>query len=346
MKTALPYTENFMNYYLGDKHPLKPIRLKKTYEMIKEYGLLDFRVEGKPATDEDLYLAHSEEYVSAVKKEKNLDRYGFGTPDNPVFKNIYESSLYYVGASVQCSEYPQAFNISGGLHHAKWDRASGFCVFNDCVVLIKKLLEENERVAYIDIDTHHGDGVQDAFYNDPHVLFISIHEGPRYLFPGTGHTAEIGAKEGKGTSINIPLAPYTTDDIYCELFEKIVPPIVKEFDPEVIVSQLGVDTHYLDPLSQIALSLEGYASIVRKIKKLPKKRWIALGGGGYNVETVPKAWTLAYAIMRDVEIDFEEIFEEERRDLKNYRRMKKNAENFAEKTYRELRGEIAAYFSI
>jgi acetoin utilization protein AcuC len=345
MKVAFPYTENFMKYYLSDIHPLKPIRLKKTYEMIVSHDILDFRTDVPPATDEDLYLAHSKAYVEAVKKEKNLGDYGFGTPDNPLFNNIYESSLYYVGASAACSNHQRAFNISGGLHHAKWERASGFCVFNDCVVVIRKLLQDHKRVAYIDIDTHHGDGVQEAFYDDPRVLFLSVHEGPQFLFPGTGYTSEIGAGEGKGTTINIPLAPYTTDEIYLDLFKRIVPPIVEEFNPAAIVSQLGVDAHYLDPLSTIALSLKGYGSVVRAIGSLAK-RWIALGGGGYNVETVPTAWTLAYAIMRGIELDFTDVYEKEEKELQKYKKFSKNSKYFAEKIYKELKQEISAYFSL
>ena len=345
MKVAFPYTERFMNYYLSEIHPLKPVRLKKTYDMIKAHEILDFHVDVTPATDEDLYLAHSHEYVEAIKREENLEQYGFGTPDNPLFKDIYTSSLPYVGASVQCSSYPRAFNISGGLHHAKRSRASGFCVFNDCVVLIQKLLQEYTRVAYIDIDTHHGDGVQDAFYEDPRVLFISTHEGPRFLFPGTGHTSEIGRGEGKGTTINIPLAPYTTDDIYLDLFTKVVPPVIDEFDPQVVVSQLGVDAHYLDPLSHIALSLRGYGDVVRKIKEFSRK-WMALGGGGYNVETVPVAWTLVYSIMRELELDFTERYEREEKELKKYENMSKNASYSAEKTYNDLKGELSPYFSL
>ncbi len=345
MKTAFIYTENFMKYYMGEQHPLKPIRLKKTYEMIKKYDILDFYVEGKPVSDDDLYLAHSKEYVEAVKKEKNLEMYGFGTPDNPHFENVYESSIHYVGASAQCSEYDHAFNISGGLHHAKWDKASGFCVFNDCVVAIKKLLESHEKVAYIDIDTHHGDGVQETFYDDPNVLFISLHESGKFIFPGTGNPSEIGVEEGKGTTVNVPLAPYTTDEIYLSLFKKIVPPVIDQFGPEAIVTQLGVDAHYGDPLSHMALSLEGYRDIFEEMKKLSDK-WIALGGGGYNVETVPKAWTLAYSVMRGVDIDFAAFFEEEKKELEKYKKMGKNAEYFADKTYRDLKGELSAYFSL
>lgn len=345
MKTAFLYTENFMKYDLGENHPLNPVRLKKTYDMIKKYNILDFYVEAKPVSEHDLYLAHSKEYIEAVKTEKNLEMYGFGTPDNPIFKNIFESSLYYVGASVQCSGYSRAFNISGGLHHAKRNRASGFCVFNDCVVLIKKLLEKYRRVAYIDIDTHHGDGVQEAFYTDPRVLFISMHESGKFLFPGTGDTSEIGIGDGRGTTINIPLAPFTTDEIYLDMFRKIVLPITKDFDPEIIVTQLGIDTHYLDPLSHLYLTLKGYGDVIREMKKISKK-WIALGGGGYNLETVPRAWALAYSIMRDVDIDFTKIYEEESKEVKKYKDLGSNAKYFADVTYKNLKGEISEYFSI
>jgi len=345
LKTAFIYTENFMKYDLGKNHPLKPVRLKKTYDMIIKYDLLDFYVEGKPASEEDLSLAHSKEYIEAVKTGKDLEIYGFGTVDNPVFDNMFESSLYYVGASIQCADYHRAFNISGGLHHAKRNKASGFCVFNDCVILIKKLLQKYRRIGYIDIDAHHGDGVQEAFYSDPRVLFVSMHEAGKFLFPGTGDTAEIGTGEGKGTTVNIPLAPFTSDDIYLDMFERIVIPIMEEFKPELIVTQLGIDAHYLDPLSHLSLSLKGYREILIRMEKL-SERWIGLGGGGYNIETVPRAWTLAYSIMRKKEIDFSKIWEEEVAEIKKYESLIQNARSFAESTYRSLKAEISEYFSI
>jgi len=202
---------------------------------------------------------------------------------------------------VDCGEVETAFNISGGLHHAMASRASGFCYLNDPVIAIMLLLKKGRRVVYIDIDAHHGDGVQEAFYASNKVLTISIHETGSVLFPGTGFEYETGEGEGQGYSVNIPLPPSAGDEIFVYAFSEIVPALVDKFRPDIVVSQLGVDSFSTDPLTHLNYSHKGFCEVLKKIKEI-SPRWVALGGGGYDVSNVAKAWTLAWGIMNGVDI--------------------------------------------
>jgi acetoin utilization protein AcuC len=322
-KTAFVYSPKMAQYELSPDHPLRPERLALTFELASEYGLFtgDSRlVEPIPAEESDILTFHTPEYVRAVR-ELSVDqdhpsawRFGFGPLDNPPFPGMYEASLLYTGASVTAAELvmsgqiDRAFNISGGLHHAKAGKASGFCIFNDPVIAINHLLRQFERVAYIDIDAHHGDGVQAAFYDTDRVLNISIHESGEYLFPGTGFVHEIGEGAGRGYAVNIPLAPLTTDEWWLWAFHEIVPPLISAYAPEVIVAQLGVDSHFSDPLAHLNVSSDGFIAAVRTILGFGKPM-VALGGGGYNLSVVPRLWTLAYAEMARRELP-DEIPEE------------------------------------
>jgi acetoin utilization protein AcuC len=317
MKTAFVYTDAYMDYDYGPTHPLKVVRLKLTYELIKAYGLLNLPsvqfIPTRKASEEDVALFHSRDYLAALRQasegisQSSLIPYGLGPGDNPIFKGVYDWSLWVTGATLQAGECvangekQTAFNIAGGLHHAQSSRASGFCYINDVVVGISKLIEEGKRVVYIDIDAHHGDGVQEAFYNTDKVLTISLHESGYTLFPGTGHEDEIGVGEGMGYSVNVPFPPMTDDESYLWAFEEIVPPLVKGFGPDVVVTQLGVDTFYDDPLTNLRLSIYGFEKVVRRIKDLAP-RWVALGGGGYEISNVARAWTLAWAVMNEVDL--------------------------------------------
>ena len=311
-KAAFICSEGLWQRGHGPTHPLKPERLRRTYELLQAYGAFNgersLLVPARQATVEELLLFHTEEYVAAVESlsrgERRFDpwRYNFGPGDNPVFPGMYETEALKVGASlvaaelVVSGEVDVAFSFSGGLHHAGPARASGFCVFNDPAIVIHWLLKKGLRVAYVDIDAHHGDGVQAAFYDTDRVLTISLHESGLYLFPGTGFVEEIGVGAGRGYAANVPLAPYTDDDIYLWAFREVVPPLVRRFRPDIVVSQLGVDTHYRDPLTHLCLTTAGYVAAVEGIKELAP-RWVALGGGGYDVDVVARAWTLAYGVM-------------------------------------------------
>src|SRR5208337_3210667 len=187
------------------------------------------------------------------------------------------------------------------LHHAGRMRAAGFCYINDIDIAIADLVRKGRRIAYIDIDVHHGDGVQEAFYGTDRVLTISLHESGETLFPGTGFETEIGEGEGRGYSVNIPMPPSSDDELFVYAFDEVVPSLLKKFKPDIVVSQLGVDSFITDPLTHLKYTTNGFCEVVGKIKEL-SPRWIALGGGGYDVTNVAKAWTLAWAIMNEVDL--------------------------------------------
>jgi acetoin utilization protein AcuC len=316
-KTAFIYSDEFSKFDYGLTHPFKIFRLKLTYELIKAYGLLSLPntqyVNAKMAGDRDLLLFHDSEYIEILKAANvgieipSAYYYGLGPGDNPVLEGFYDWSKLVTGAILQAAsmvndaEADIAFNISGGLHHAMSSRASGFCYINDIVITILSLLKKEKRIAYIDIDAHHGDGVQEAFYTTDKVLTISIHETGNMLFPGTGFEDEIGNGDGEGYSVNIPMPPFSDDELLLYAFNEVVPPIIKKFNPDIVVTQLGVDSFYSDPLTHLNYTNNGYCEVLKKIKEISPK-WIAMGGGGYDIANVAKAWTLAWAIMNDVEI--------------------------------------------
>jgi len=317
METAFIYTDAYLDYDYGPAHPLRIGRLKLAYELINGYGLLDLRsaqfLPTLKAEPKELAVYHSEEYLN-ILREANEGRitgeaylYGLGPGDNPIFPGLLDWSLLVTGATLQAIDFVAsekgkvAFNIAGGLHHAMRSRASGFCYINDPVIGIMKLLSRGRRVAYIDIDAHHGDGVQEAFYESNRVLTISLHETGSTLFPGTGFEYEIGEGEGEGYSVNLPFPPYTDDEVYVWAFEEVVPELIHAFRPDIVVTQLGVDTFYNDPLTNLDLSILGYERVLHRIKDLAPK-WVALGGGGYDIFNVAKAWTLAWAVMNGVEL--------------------------------------------
>jgi acetoin utilization protein AcuC len=265
----------------------------------------------RSASRDELILFHTAEYVDAVERLSRGQgrtegwRYNFGPGDNPIFDGMYETEGLKVGAALTAAqlivagEVKVAFSFGGGLHHALSARAAGFCVFNDAAVAIHWLLGHGLRVAYVDVDAHHGDGVQAAFYGTDQVLTISLHQSGRTLFPGTGFPDEIGTGDGYGYSINLPFEPYTGDEVYLWSFRRVVPSLVRQFMPDVLVTQLGIDTHYRDPLAQLMLTTQGYSALITELRTLADEigGWLALGGGGYAIDVVPRAWTLAYGLM-------------------------------------------------
>jgi acetoin utilization protein AcuC len=318
MRTALLYTDRYADHDYGPAHPLKIARLKLTYELMRAYDLLALPsmrlVETREATEEEVSLFHRRDYVDVLKRAsrgspvEEVFMYGLGPGDNPIFEGLWEWSLLATGGSMQSAQLVVeegadiAFNIAGGLHHAVEDRASGFCYVNDPVITILWLLDRCTRVAYIDIDAHHGDGVQWAFYETDRVMTISLHESGYFLFPGSGFEYEMGKGEGEGFSINVPLFPFTDDETYLWAFEEVVPPLVRVFRPDVMVTQLGVDAFYNDPLTHLCLTTHGFSRVIETLKGLSIP-WVALGGGGYEVANVARAWTLAWAIMNGVELE-------------------------------------------
>jgi acetoin utilization protein AcuC len=322
--TALVYSPDLDAYDLAPHHPLRPERVSGTIALLAELGLTGadgpLRLEPpRPATRAELERVHSAAYVDAVMAcsdgRTTAPAFGLGTGDNPVFAGMHAVSALIAGATVVAVEsvtsgrFTRAFAPAGGLHHAHPDRASGFCVYNDVAVAIAAALAERPelRVCYIDIDAHHGDGVQAAFYDDPRVLTISVHESGRYLFPGTGFTDERGAGPGLGSALNIPLPPYADDACYRLVFDEAIAPAVRAFAPNLIVSQNGADTNHADPLTTLGLTLGGFAYLARGIiglaDELTGGRIVACGGGGYAWESVvPKAWTAVAAALAEAEL--------------------------------------------
>ena len=312
-RTAFVYDDRLSRHTLSDTHPMKPARLRYTYELLDSYGAfaapdVDL-VSSASASEADVLSHHSPEYVAAVQGLSRGDAatdpaaFNFGAGDNPYYDGMYDAAMLSTGASLRAAamlldgEHSRAFSISGGLHHAMPGYAFGFCVFNDPVIAIKSLLARGARVAYVDIDCHHGDGVQHAFYDTDRVLTISLHESGAFLFPGTGFTQEIGAGRGRGYSVNIPLYPYTSDEVYLWAFRQIVPRLLAAFRPDVLVTQLGIDTHVLDPITHLRLTTQGFAEAVGEFGKIAVPAWLALGGGGYDLQAVSRAWTLAFGQM-------------------------------------------------
>jgi acetoin utilization protein AcuC len=322
-RVALVWDDRVAGYDFGPGHPLAPIRVELTVDLIRRSGLLGAGRDGRtvdeivprPYPEADLLRLHREDFVDTVRRlsadttATASDRYGLGAGDTPAFPGMHVASLLVCAGTREAArqvwegEADHAFNPAGGLHHAMPDRAAGFCIYNDPAVAIDWLLEHGaERVCYVDVDVHHGDGVEVMFADDPRVLTISLHESGRFLFPGTGRSADIGGPGALGSAANLPLAPGTTGDLWLETFDHAVEPLIRAFDPDILVTQLGCDTHTTDPLAHLALTVDDMAVIYRRLHRLAHEacdgRWLATGGGGYQlVQVVPRAWTLAFAEM-------------------------------------------------
>ncbi|MFX1409230.1 MAG: acetoin utilization protein AcuC [Promethearchaeota archaeon] len=328
IKVGLIYTEDYQKYDFGKEHPLRPLRLKLTYSLMEKLHLLDNKIleifSPRLATREELGRVHSTEYLEIVDKlsinpkEKTIQPYiyGLGPGDTPIFKGMYEASALICGASILAADkvwnnedFTIAFNPAGGLHHAQKSKASGFCIFNDIAVAIQYLknIKKDIKIAYLDIDCHHGDGVQRLFYDDPNVLTISYHQSGKYLFPGTGDIDELGEGRGKGYSLNFPLLPNTTNRMFLKIFRRTIPNILRAYTPDILFTQLGVDTYYNDPLTQMGFSISIYKDIAQTMKTCARdycqNKWVAFGGGGYLQNVVPRAWTLFLAKMLEVDLE-------------------------------------------
>ena len=322
----LTWDEAFTAYDFGPQHPMAPIRLELTARLIRDLGLLTVpgvEVAGAdPASDAVLQTVHTPELVQAVRaaslEPRFADpRFGLGTEDVPAFHGMHEASARIAAASrdsalaVWHGEAAHGVNFCGGLHHAMPAAASGFCVYNDIGVAIAALLAEGaERIAYIDVDVHHGDGVQAMFWDDPRVLTISLHESGRMLFPGTGFPEDTGGPAAEGYAVNVALPPGTPDAPWLRAFDSVVPALLAVFRPQMIVSQHGCDTHIHDPLAHLALTLDAQVASYRAIHDWAHEfcdgRWLATGGGGYEVvDVVPRAWShlVAIAAHRPIDMD-------------------------------------------
>lgn len=319
---AVAWDEALTQYDFGPGHPMAPVRVALTIALASQLDVLSApsvtMLSPEPATDAELELVHDGEYIEAVRqagRELRPDpEFGLGTPDDPVFEGMHEASALVTGATLAAARAVwtgsarHGASISGGLHHAMRRSASGFCVYNDPAIAIKWLLSAGaERIAYVDTDVHHGDGVQAAFYGDPRVLTISLHEHPATLFPGTGLPGDIGTGEGTGYAVNVALPAGTGDRGWLRAFDAVVPPLLRAFRPTVLVSQHGCDSHVLDPLAHLELSVDAQRSAAVMLHDLAHElcdgRWLATGGGGYAVvQVVPRTWTHLLSIAAGIPV--------------------------------------------
>ncbi len=316
LKSVFIYSQELSRFDFGHDHPYKPERAIKTYDLCSRYGVLDYPwmdvVKPQPIDPEALTAFHDGRYLELLK-EASMGKvspetlsHGLGTADNPIVPGIYEWSLVTAGGTalgadwIAKGERDVAFNLLGGFHHARRSRAEGFCYINDVVVAILDLLNRGLRLAFVDIDAHHCNGVQEAFYGDDRLLMISFHESGETLYPGTGNVFEIGEGKGLGYTVNVPLEAGTDDEVYLEAFREVVPPLILAFRPDILVAELGADTQISDPLTHLRLTNNGYQEAVRLLKSLCR-RILALGGGGYDIYQTARCWTLAWSVLNGVE---------------------------------------------
>lgn len=314
------YSDELLSYRFSKDHPFNQFRLTLTLDLLKELNAITNEdiIPPRMATDEELCLIHDSSYIEAVKSagngrlsEETAENYGLGTEDTPIFSGMHEASALLVGGTltavdqVMTGQSRHAVHLGGGLHHGFRGKASGFCVYNDSSVAIKYLQKKyNARVLYIDTDAHHGDGVQWSFYYDESVCTFSIHETGRYLFPGTGNVNEWGSGKGYGYSFNIPVDAFTEDESWLYCYETALREVAAYFKPDVILTQNGADSHYYDPLTHLSASINIYKKIPKLAHQLAHQycdgRWIAVGGGGYDIwRVVPRAWSLIWLEMNN-----------------------------------------------
>lgn len=315
LKSAFIYSEEFSKYDFGPFHPFKTSRAKVVYELCNRYNLLDRPwiqiIKPEPLCLERLSLFHNREYLRLleVASSKAFDfemlGCGLGTEENPVFEGIYSLSALSAGATFLGTEllirqdFTVALNVFGGFHHAGKSHAEGFCYINDIGIAVSHLIKEGFKVACIDLDAHHGNGIQNAFYSDNRVLKISLHESGKTLYPWSGDETEIGEEAGKGYNVNIPLPQGTDDEIYIYAFSQVVPPLIKVFSPDITIGIFGADTHHSDPLTHLNMSNYALCETVKVIRDLSPKL-LALGAGGYNIYTSARTWSLLWAIMNKI----------------------------------------------
>lgn len=316
-RTALIYSRKFDSFSYGESHPFNAQRFRLAYELICAYGLTALEnavvAEPGPVTMEQLLTFHDRCYIermiefSASEHSRADFSFGLGDAENPVFPGFFDWACLGTGGTMEAvrlvSEegYAAAFNLAGGYHHAHRAKASGFSYLNDAVIAINSLLDQGKRVVYLDLDAHHGDGVQEAYYDTDRVLTISLHESGLYFFPGTGYERELGKGKGTGYSVNIPLVAHTDDALYMKAFDEVIYPLIAAYDPDIIFTQLGADTFRTDPLTRLEITTHSYTHILRKLKAL-RIPWVAVGGGGYDPMNTARAWTIAWGMMNSVNL--------------------------------------------
>jgi acetoin utilization protein AcuC len=319
MKSFFIYSDTLAHFEYSQDHPFRPERAAIMLNLCRRYGLIDEPwisiLSPESIPDDLLLLFHTDRYLETLKDAghgvitDNTVMAGLGTSDNPIFPDMFEKTNCAAGGTIvglshvmDCPEPAVAFNPIGGFHHAFPDYAEGFCYLNDIAVAGRILRRQGKRFAYIDIDAHHGNGVEAAFSEDDGALIISIHQSGYTIYPGTGFENEIGQRRGRGYTINVPVPPQTDDDLYLRAFRAVVPPAVRAFGPDVILAQLGADSLANDPLTNLSLTNNAVRTIAKEIRPLCDKI-VAMGGGGYNLEKATRAWTIAWAALNGIELE-------------------------------------------
>ena len=310
-------------YSFGPGHPMSPLRLDLTIQLARALGVLRHPgvrvVDALPASRDELLAVHDADYIAAVVAASRDGRpdpvRGLGTDDDPVFAGMHDAAARIVGGSLDgaraiwSGEADHVVNIAGGMHHAMPGAAAGFCIYNDAAIAIRSLLDGGaQRVAYVDVDAHHGDGVEEVFWDDPRVLTVSVHESGRTLFPGTGHATDVGGHGAEGTVVNVALPAGTDDRGWLRAVDAVVEPVVRAFRPDAVVSQHGCDAHREDPLAHLRVSVDAQRYVAERVHALAHEvadgRWLALGGGGYNLfDVVPRVWAHLIAVAAHADVD-------------------------------------------
>jgi acetoin utilization protein AcuC len=305
----LIYSRRFSAYSYGDYHPFKVQRYRMTFELMRELGLTTppaVAVKECPLAEEEALLGfHHPDYLAALAAFNGPGAagadffFGLGDVENPVFEGVYDWSRLACGGTLEAARQVGrngcriAFNMAGGWHHAQPARAAGFSYVNDAVVAIRELVRRRKRVAYVDLDAHHGDGVQNAFYDSNRVLTVSVHETGRDFFPHTGFPRELGKGRGYGYAVNVPLCPHSDDVILEQALRRIVLPLVGAFRPDVLVTQMGADSLRTDPLTRLEGTTGFFELAARSFRDLGVP-WVILGGGGYDGLNVARTWALVW----------------------------------------------------
>jgi acetoin utilization protein AcuC len=312
------YHPEYRTYSFGDDHPFSPLRVEMTLDLLRELGHEVRPTEPRPATREEILDVHADYYVrrvealSAGQDVPDRREYGLDTPDTPAFPGMDAAARLHVGGTIEAARRiceageKRVLQLGGGLHHARSNFASGFCVYNDLALAIRVLTRHGLWVAYIDVDVHHGDGVQQILYDDGRVMTISLHESGQFLFPGSGDVRELGSGVGLGLKLNVPLEPMTEGESYIEVLDEVVPAALSHFGPGVLVVQAGADAHYEDQLADVLLTTRDYEAIFRRIlgwaDAFASGRVLFTLGGGYSLRSTPRVWTLLYLLVHDLPV--------------------------------------------
>jgi acetoin utilization protein AcuC len=310
------YDPAYRRYSFGENHSFNPVRVDILLDLLDSLGHPVRAEKPAPATREEILTVHEDYYVRRVEELSegravpDCEEYGLGTPDNPIFPGMDEAARWHVGGTLAgarliCEEgEKRVLQLGGGLHHARRNAASGFCVYNDIAIAIRWLIRHGLWVGYVDIDVHHGDGVQQILDDDRRVLTISFHESGRYLFPGTGDIHELGSGAGRGLKLNVPLEPFTEGASYREAFERVVPAALRHFQPGILVVQCGADAHVDDPLADLRLTTHDYEAIFRRLLELAGEltagRILFTLGGGYSRHAAPRVWAILHHVIHDL----------------------------------------------